>query len=205
MFYLYPYGCSLALAAPWNRFADSRVSLLTGRYCMQAGDVRLTRATTVAEVLRQAGYFTAAQAREAGLQQVRLAQLHKAGDIERVTRGVYRITTVPRARDKAMETIRSPKIKGITHHAYRPQGSAETRYYLTDTIVAEFRDALSVEEINHILQEKGLHVVKEYGPRTYLLEITPATGENPIKTANRLVEEGSVVYAEPNLVNRFKK
>ncbi len=38
---------------------SSRVSLLTGRYCMQAGDVRLTRATTVAEVLRQAGYFTA--------------------------------------------------------------------------------------------------------------------------------------------------
>ncbi len=135
----------------------------------------------------------------------RIKKLPQVKDVKHVTRGVYRITTVPRARDKAMETIRSPKIKGITHHAYRPQGSAETRYYLTDTIVAEFRDALSVEEINHILQEKGLHVVKEYGPRTYLLEITPATGENPIKTANRLVEEGSVVYAEPNLVNRFKK
>ena len=38
---------------------SSRVSLLTGRYCIQAGDVKLTRATTSAEVLKQAGYFTA--------------------------------------------------------------------------------------------------------------------------------------------------
>jgi arylsulfatase len=38
---------------------SSRVSLLTGRYCIQAGDVKLTRATTTAEVLHQAGYFTA--------------------------------------------------------------------------------------------------------------------------------------------------
>jgi arylsulfatase A-like enzyme len=38
---------------------SSRVSLLTGRYCIQAGDVKLTRATTTAEVLGQAGYFTA--------------------------------------------------------------------------------------------------------------------------------------------------
>ena len=43
----------------------------------------------------QAGYFTAAQAREAGLHQVRLAQLHRRGDIERVTRGVYRLTRYP--------------------------------------------------------------------------------------------------------------
>ena len=38
---------------------SSRVCLLTGEYCIQAGDVKLTRAVTSAEVLRQAGYFTA--------------------------------------------------------------------------------------------------------------------------------------------------
>src|SRR5690606_6348420 len=38
----------------------------------------------------QAGYFTAAQARSAGLHQVRLVQLAQQGDIERVSRGVYR-------------------------------------------------------------------------------------------------------------------
>lgn len=43
----------------------------------------------------QSGYFTAAQAKAAGLQQVRLVQLAQRGDIERVTRGVYRFTRFP--------------------------------------------------------------------------------------------------------------
>src|SRR5712692_4801171 len=52
--------------------------------------------TTLYELAEeQAGYFTAAQARAAGLHQVRLAQLHQSGDIERVTRGVYRLTRYP--------------------------------------------------------------------------------------------------------------
>jgi arylsulfatase A-like enzyme len=38
---------------------SSRVSLLTGLYCDQAGGESLSRATTLAEVLGQAGYFTA--------------------------------------------------------------------------------------------------------------------------------------------------
>lgn len=37
---------------------SSRVSLLTGLYCNQAGDKSLKRATTIAEVLEGAGYFT---------------------------------------------------------------------------------------------------------------------------------------------------
>lgn len=38
---------------------SSRVSLLTGQYCIAAGDTALTHAVTSAEVLRNAGYFTA--------------------------------------------------------------------------------------------------------------------------------------------------
>jgi arylsulfatase A-like enzyme len=37
---------------------SSRVSLLSGLYCSQAGDQSLSRATTIAEVLKDAGYFT---------------------------------------------------------------------------------------------------------------------------------------------------
>ncbi len=37
---------------------SSRVSLLTGLYCNQAGNAKLSRATTIAEVLGKAGYFT---------------------------------------------------------------------------------------------------------------------------------------------------
>ncbi|MEC8431845.1 MAG: sulfatase-like hydrolase/transferase, partial [Planctomycetota bacterium] len=38
---------------------SSRVSLLTGQYCIAAGDTALTHAVTSAEVLGAAGYFTA--------------------------------------------------------------------------------------------------------------------------------------------------
>lgn len=38
---------------------SSRVSLLTGLYCFQAGDASLNRGATLAEVLGEAGYFTA--------------------------------------------------------------------------------------------------------------------------------------------------
>jgi arylsulfatase len=38
---------------------SSRVSLLTGRWCRQAGDESLRRAVTIPEVLARAGYFTA--------------------------------------------------------------------------------------------------------------------------------------------------
>ncbi len=37
---------------------SSRVSLLTGLYCNQAGGAKLNRSTTIAEVLGKAGYFT---------------------------------------------------------------------------------------------------------------------------------------------------
>ncbi len=38
---------------------SSRVSLMSGRYCRQAGDTGLQRAVTIPEVLAPAGYFTA--------------------------------------------------------------------------------------------------------------------------------------------------
>ncbi len=38
---------------------SSRVSLLTGRYCIQAGDISLKKSFTIPEVLAPAGYFTA--------------------------------------------------------------------------------------------------------------------------------------------------
>jgi arylsulfatase len=38
---------------------SSRVSLLSGRWCRQAGDESLKRAVTIPEILRPAGYFTA--------------------------------------------------------------------------------------------------------------------------------------------------
>lgn len=60
----------------------------------------------------QAGYFTAAQARAAGLHQVRLVQLAQQGDIERVSRGVYRFARFPVSRlAHYMEAVLWPQVR----------------------------------------------------------------------------------------------
>jgi predicted transcriptional regulator of viral defense system len=70
----------------------------------------------------QAGYFTAAQARSAGLHQVRLVQLAKQGDIERVSRGVYRFARFPISQHGYfMEAVLWPQVRrpdaaGVVSH-----------------------------------------------------------------------------------------
>ena len=70
----------------------------------------------------QSGYFTAAQARAAGLHQVRLAQLHQRGDIERVSRGVYRLTRYPISplghymEAALVPQVRRPDAHGVISH-----------------------------------------------------------------------------------------
>lgn len=70
----------------------------------------------------QAGYFTAAQARTAGLHQVRLVQLARQGAIERVSRGVYRFTRFPISQlGHYMEAVlwpqvRRPGVAGVISH-----------------------------------------------------------------------------------------
>lgn len=71
----------------------------------------------------QLGYFSAAQAREAGVHQVRLVQLQKNGDIERTSRGVYRLTRYPvSALGQYMQAalwpqVRRPGVRGVISHA----------------------------------------------------------------------------------------
>jgi len=70
----------------------------------------------------QAGYFTAAQARAAGLHQVRLVQLAQQGHIERVSRGVYRFARFPVSQlGHYMEAVlwpqvRRPDVAGVISH-----------------------------------------------------------------------------------------
>ena len=72
----------------------------------------------------QLGYFTAAQGKAAGVLQVRLVQLHKRGDIERVSRGVYRLARYPISPlGQYMEAalwpqVRRPGARGVISHAF---------------------------------------------------------------------------------------
>jgi predicted transcriptional regulator of viral defense system len=60
----------------------------------------------------QNGYFTAAQAKARGLHQVRLVQLAQQGDIERVSRGVYRFTRFPVSQlGHYMEAVLWPQVR----------------------------------------------------------------------------------------------
>jgi predicted transcriptional regulator of viral defense system len=70
----------------------------------------------------QCGFFTAAQARAAGLHQVRLVQLAKQGDIARETRGVYRVTRFPVTQfghymaAVLWPQVRRPDVVGVVSH-----------------------------------------------------------------------------------------
>jgi predicted transcriptional regulator of viral defense system len=86
----------------------------------------------------QAGYFTAAQAREAGLQQVRLVQLHGRGDIERLTRGVYRLSRYPTSPfGQYMEAALWPQVRRPDAHGVISHESALTIYGLSNASPAK--------------------------------------------------------------------
>jgi len=92
----------------------------------------------------QLGYFTADQAREAGVIPIRLVQLVKTADIERVSRGVYRLTRFPAsALGQFMEAtlwpqVRRPGTRGVLSHE-----SALSLYQLSDTNPAKVHITLS--------------------------------------------------------------
>ena len=86
----------------------------------------------------QLGYFTADQARQAGVHPVRLIQLAKAGNIERASRGVYRLARFPLSPlGQYMEAtlwpqVRRPGVRGVLSHE-----SALTLYELSDVSPAK--------------------------------------------------------------------
>jgi predicted transcriptional regulator of viral defense system len=86
----------------------------------------------------QLGYFTAAQAKAAGMPQVRLVQLRQSGDIERVSRGVYRLARYPIYHlGEYMEAalwpqVRRPGTRGVVSHT-----SALAIYGLSDASPAK--------------------------------------------------------------------
>src|SRR5580704_9587496 len=69
-----------------------------------------TRLYQIAE--SQLGYFTTAEASEAGVHRARLAQLAAHGDIERLSRGVYRLTRYPLSPlGQYMEAVLWPQVR----------------------------------------------------------------------------------------------
>ena len=90
--------------------------------------------TTLYELAEsQSGYFTAAQARTAGLHPVRLVQLEHNEDIERLSRGVYRLTRYPISPfGQYMEAALWPQVRRAGVHGTISHESALALYGISD-------------------------------------------------------------------------
>lgn len=81
----------------------------------------------------QLGYFSTAQARDAGIHPIRLLQLVKSEDIERVSRGVYRLTRFPISPlGQYMEATLWPQVRRPDTWAVLSHESALSLYELSD-------------------------------------------------------------------------
>jgi len=147
----------------------------------------------------QAGYFTAGQARESGLHQVRLAQLHKSGDIERVTRGVYRLTRYPVSPlGQYMEAalwpqVRRPDARGVISHE-----SALAVYGLSDASPAKVH--LTLPEDFRIRRAVPKRLTLHYAdlkPR----EVRQVEGV-PVTTAARAIRDAHAAHLGPALIRQ---
>ena len=147
----------------------------------------------------QAGYFTAAQARAAGLHQVRLVQLAQQGDIERVSRGVYRFARFPvSALGHYMEAVlwpqvRRPDVAGVISHQ-----SALAIHGLSD--VSPARVHMTLPTTVRIRREvpKGLAI--HYG------DLAPGEVERvegvPVTTPARSIRDAHASHLGNDLVGR---
>jgi predicted transcriptional regulator of viral defense system len=156
--------------------------------------------TTLYELAEsQAGYFTAAQARAAGLHQVRLVQLEQSEDIERVSRGVYRLVRFPAsALGQYMEAslwpqVRRPEMRGTISHE-----SALALYSLSD--VSPSKVHITLPPTLRIRRALPGHLVIHYAdldPR----DVQVVEGI-PVTTAERAIRDVHAANLGPALVRQ---
>lgn len=147
----------------------------------------------------QTGYFTAAQAREAGLHQVRLAQLHQRGDIERVTRGVYRLARYPISPlGQYMEAALWPQVRRPDAHGVISHESALAIYGLSDASPAKV----------HVTLPTGLRIRRAVPKHLALhyADLTPKDVKQvdgvPVTTAARAIRDAHASHLGPGLIRQ---
>jgi predicted transcriptional regulator of viral defense system len=150
--------------------------------------------------LGQAGYFTAAQARDAGVHQVRLSQLHKSGDIERVSRGVYRLARFPISpigeyvEASLWPQVRRPDVRGVISH-----DSALVVFGLSDVNPAKI----------HLTLPRDIRVRRTV-PRNLVLhyadlaptDVRQVAGGIPATTPERTIRDVHAAHIGPALVRQ---
>lgn len=156
--------------------------------------------TTLYELAEaQAGCFTAAQARAAGLQQVRLAQLHQRGDIERVTRGVYRLTRYPISPlGQYMEAALWPQVRRPDAHGVISHESALAMYGLSDASPAKVHVTLPTEfRIRRAVPKRLVLHYADLNPK----DVQQVEGV-PVTSAARAIRDAHASHLGPALVRQ---
>ena len=156
--------------------------------------------TTLYELAdNQIGYFTAAQARAAGLHQVQLAQLHQRGDVERVTRGVYRLTRYPISPlGQYMEAALWPQVRRPDAHGVISHESALAIYGLSDASPAKVH--VTVPIAFRIRRAVPTRLVLHY------TDLTPTDVQQvdgvPVTTAARAIRDAHASHLGPALIGQ---
>lgn len=147
----------------------------------------------------QLGYFTTAQAREAGLHPVRLVQLHRHADIERLSRGVYRLTRYPVSPlGQYMEAVLWPQVRRPGAQATVSHESALAIYGLSDVSPAKVHITLGHEL--RIRRAVPRHLILHYADLEPQ-DIKRVEGV-PVTTAARAISDVHAAHLGPALVHQ---
>ncbi len=147
----------------------------------------------------QLGYFTAPQAQSAGVHQVRLVQLHQSGDIERVSRGVYRLMRFPLSPlGQYMEAALWPQVRRPDTLAVISHVSALALHELSEVSPAKI----------HVTLQRDLRVRRAV-PRQMVVHFAPlAPGDIqvvegvPVTTPIRTIRDVHAAHLGPALVRQ---
>lgn len=148
----------------------------------------------------------------AGRFAVRLRRGRRAADLIREHRAAHRLQFTRQridefavdaeTLDEVMARVRAGNQVEFASHVYAPPHDPGGRFYLTDEITVQFEPRVSDAEIESLVMELGLGVVRPVAGllRTYVFRVTAQARENPLKIAARLLDSGRVHLSEPNVL-----
>lgn len=153
------------------------------------------------EVEAEPAFFTALLENDADAEKI--SALISPRSIREIGHRLLRIEVNRSDRDAAMAKLRSKDGKIVCHHAYRLPGEKGTRYYLTDLLIVRVLPRIGDPEALFRSHGLALHKKCEGIHGTFSVRVTDKAGKNPLKVAQDLIQRPEVVYAEPNLVERY--
>lgn len=105
-------------------------------------------------------------------------------------------------RDEGMQRLRSSY---VVHHVYHTKDQPDDEILITDSFFIKFKQGTSRQAIDNYFQGANLEVVDVFDDLRFLVRVSDATGQNPIKASNLAASRPIVEYAEPNIIRQLTK